>query len=139
MKIKPKQNIPLEFEEQVLVVEFLELMNLKFTAIPNGAFIKNGGYRIKKKLHDEGLRGGLPDLLIVLPNKLLFIEMKRIKLSVTSSKQKEWIEALNGIGKQVEAVICRGGDEAIAKIQEELKQSKHKDHIDKLLKPYRVE
>lgn len=68
----------------------------------------------------EGLNPGLPDLLLCLPDKLLFIEMKRTKGGVLSQYQKEWIEELNKISN-VEAIVCRGCDEAIKAVENRLK------------------
>ena len=123
-----KINNPLETEEQQAVVQFLEMKGLKFSAIPNSTYTKSWSQKAKNKA--DGLRAGLPDLLIVLPSKLLFIEMKRLKGSVVSTVQKEWIEALNDINKSIEAVVCKGAEEAIYKINSEINKE--------LLKPYRV-
>jgi hypothetical protein len=70
----------------------------------------------------DGLRAGLPDLLVILPHKLLFIEMKRLKGGKVSPEQQDWIEQLNKIGDQVEAIVSRGCGEAIDKIEQELKK-----------------
>ena len=124
--------IPLETNEQQTVVQYLELKGLKFSAIPNSTYTKSIKQKIKNR--DEGLRSGLPDLLIVLPKKLLFIEMKREKGGVVSKFQQEWIDALNNINNSVEAVVCRGCDEAINKINLELS---YKFNNKELLKPYK--
>ena len=120
--------IPLETEEQQVVVQYLELKGLKLSSIPNSTYTKSWKQKAKNKA--EGLRAGLPDLLIVLPNLLLFIEMKRTKGGVVSPVQKEWIEALNKIDG-VKAIVCKGADEAIENIETLLKNLK-------LIKPYKT-
>jgi hypothetical protein len=101
--------IPLEENEQMAFVQYLELRNIKFTAIPNSTFTKSR--RQKRKNHDMGLRPGLPDLVLILGNRLVFIEMKREKVGKVSVDQKEWIEAINNC-QNGEAYVCYGYEEA---------------------------
>ena len=117
---KQKQFIPLETDEQKVLVQYLELKSLKFTAVPNSTYTKSWKQKAKNKA--EGLRAGFPDLIICLPNKLLCLELKRIKGGVVSPSQKEWNKALNNIGGNVEAIICNGANEAISKIEKRLKR-----------------
>ena len=90
-----KQIIPSEYEEQKEFVVYLNLKNIKHSAIAHSTFTKSFGQKMKNKL--SGLTKGVPDLMICLKNKLLFIEMKRIKKSVISEYQKEWVKELNKI------------------------------------------
>ena len=124
-----KELIPLETVEQQTVVQYLELKGLKFSSIPNSTYSKSWKQKFKNKA--EGLRAGLPDLVVILPNLLLFIEMKRRKRGVVSQVQKEWIEALNNINVGVKAIVCLGSDDAIDKIETLLKNLK-------LIKPYKT-
>jgi hypothetical protein len=121
MKYKPNYDklfeVPHEEIEQAEFVKYLRLKNLKFTSIPNSTFTRSWKQKIKNKR--MGLNPGLPDLLICLPNKLLFIEMKRTKNGSVSGYQKEWIEALNAVDN-VEAVVCRGCGEAIDQVEKYL-------------------
>ena len=80
-----------------------------------------------------GLRKGLPDLLVIIKNNLVFIEMKRVKLSKVSDEQKEWIESLNKCNG-VNAYVCKGFDEAKIVIDKYLKTKR--PNINKLLEPY---
>jgi len=105
--------VPHEEIEQAEFVKYLRLKNIKFTAIPNSTYTTSWKQKAKNKR--MGLNPGLPDLLILLPGKLLFIEMKRIKNGSVSEYQKEWISALNQI-QNVEAVVCRGCQEAIVAV-----------------------
>lgn len=110
----------LETEEQESLVQYLKFRGLKFSAIPNGMYTKS--WAVKRKNKREGVNSGVPDMLVILPKKLLFIELKREKGGTVSPEQKEWIEKLNGIGNQIEAIVSRGCGEAIDKIEKELKK-----------------
>jgi len=100
---------PHEDNECYTLVEYLELIGLRYSHIHHGANLSSVAQRSKAKR--LGKKRGVPDYLIVLPNKLLFIEMKREKGGVTSVEQKEWIKALSAV-QNVEAVVCKGFDEA---------------------------
>lgn len=112
--------IPYEEQEQIAVVDWLEAHQYQFTAIPNSTYTKS--WKQKQKNTRMGLRAGLPDLLIILPESkgLLFIEMKRREGGKVKEHQKEWIDALNKI-EGVEAVVAEGYDQAIAKIEDLIK------------------
>jgi len=104
-----EQFIPSEMAEQTAFVEWLELKGYLFTAIPNSTFTTS--WNQKRKNRAMGLRAGLPDMIVIANNKVMFVEMKRIKRSVTSAEQKKWIEALNSAG--VPAKVCKGCIEAM--------------------------
>ena len=119
---------PLEDDEQMQVVQFLELNHLKFTAVPNSTYTTSW----KQKNHNTamGLRAGFPDLIILIPPNVsldglghfLPLEMKRRKTFKVSEDQKSWISALNGLGiKEIDSVIAHGADEAIEYIASFLK------------------
>lgn len=112
-----------EHQEQRAFVEWLEMNNYKFSAIPNATYTKSFKQKQKNKL--EGLRAGLPDLLVIVNDRLVFIEMKRCKksLSTVSAKQAQWIKALNEC-KEVGAYVCYGCDHAIKTIEEIAKIAK---------------
>ena len=99
----------LEYEEQCLLVQYLEAKHLKFSKIAQETFTRHWG--IKMKNMRSGLRPGLPDMRIILPGKLLFIEMKRVRGGKTKPEQKEWIEELNKIDN-VYAFVAKGYEEA---------------------------
>ena len=110
----PYEEVPHEEVEQRMVVEYLEIMGHKFTAIPNSTHTKS--WKQKRKNKDTGLRKGLPDMLIIINGRLVFIEMKRIKGGSTSREQKEWIYQLNQC-QNVFAHVCKGADVAIETIK----------------------
>lgn len=102
-----------EFQEQCLVVEYLEMLlshgKVKvFSAVPNNTFTKS--WVQKRKQVAEGVRPGVPDMIIVTENHCLFLEMKKQKGGTLSAYQKEWIQALQG--KKVVATVAKGFDQA---------------------------
>ena len=132
----------LEFHEQVKFInwcityqydEHLPDLDLIF-AIPNGANLKkdkNGHSSEGGKLVKEGLRKGVPDLFLPVPQTRyhgLWIEMKApevrhhntnkiIKRKGTSTKeQKKWHERLSALSYKV--VVAYGRDEAVSAVLE---------------------
>jgi hypothetical protein len=108
-------NIPTEYEEQCVFVEWLELKGLKFTAIPNSTWTSSWQQKVKNK--KSGLRAGLPDMLVLVPDGIAWVELKRKKKSVLKDNQKEWIEELNK-REGSEAKVCYGSSEAIEFIKQ---------------------
>lgn len=111
-----------ELHEQAQVVEYLELLKSQgkvvlFSAVPNNTWTKSWSQKLKAK--KEGVRPGVPDMIVVTKNRLFFIEMKRVSGGVVSKDQKEWIEAINRVG--IEARVCRGFEEAKKFVDEQLK------------------
>jgi len=106
----PTNNTPYEDFDQTRIASYLEEKKLKFTSIPNSTYTKSRWQ--KRKNTETGLRPGLPDLLIIIKNKLIFIEMKREKGGVVSDSQKAWIEALNDISVDIKAHVAKGFEEA---------------------------
>lgn len=105
------------------VTEYLEVLKLQgkvvlFSHVPQETFTKS--WVTKKKNKEMGVRAGVPDMLIVYPDRVLFLELKRLKGGVLSDAQKAWIEALNAVqipsmaaGHQyVVAKVACGFDEA---------------------------
>ena len=114
-----KNNTDYEAIEQEKVVKYLEELLakgdiLEFSAIPSSTFTRS--WNQKRKNTAMGVKKGLPDLLIVHNNGLLFIELKRLKGGVTSKEQKRWITHLNTTGAV--AVVCKGAEEAKVVINE---------------------
>jgi NAD+--asparagine ADP-ribosyltransferase len=109
---------PLESEEQKAFVEWLNYNKIKHSAIPNSTYTKSWKQKINNKL--MGLNPGLPDLLLIVNNKLVFIEMKRRKSFKISDSQAEWIKALNECDG-VKAYIAFSCDEAISIVENILK------------------
>lgn len=105
--------IATEYQEQCMVVEYLDLLMqqgkvIVFSAVPNNTYTKSWSQLRKQKM--EGVRPGVPDLIIVTPTTVLFLEMKRVSGGKIGDQQKVWLEALPH--KEVVARVCKGFDEA---------------------------
>ena len=100
-----------EHDEQAAFVEWLEWQGIPVFAIPNGS---NKSKAAAAKFKAEGLRAGVPDLMIPAPTEQyagLFVEMKDAKNGTLSKEQKEWLSLLTDMGYATAA--CWGVDEAI--------------------------
>lgn len=113
--------LPTEDAEQTAFVHWLEIEQLRFTAIPNGTYTKS--WSQKAKNHRTGLRAGFPDLVVLIPphrsidgqGRFLCIEMKRRTGGKVSPEQRAWIEAINALDtSRVAAYVAKGAAEAIA-------------------------
>ena len=117
-----KQPSPLEKDEQRTLIDWLEIKQWSFSALPLSTYTTSW----KQKMHNkaQGVRAGVPDLMVIVPElsgnkRLVFIEMKRTGSTASSLSQfqKKWIKDLNGtIG--VRAFWCSGALEAIKKLEE---------------------
>jgi len=103
-----------EEEEQKLVVQYCNLRNIPRFRVPNETYTKS--WNQKRKNKELGVSSGVPDLFCIVGGKLIAIEMKRTKGSVTSPTQIEWIKRLNDVG--ITTRICKGHEEAINFIKE---------------------
>ncbi|CUU91361.1 VRR-NUC domain [Campylobacter hyointestinalis subsp. hyointestinalis] len=115
--------VPKEEQEQIKLVNWLRVNKIRHIHVANE---RMASVIYKKKLKALGTYAGFPDLMIFLPNKILFIELKRAKksLSKVSPEQKEWIEFLGGWSENLYGVntarVCYGAGEAIDFIKENL-------------------
>lgn len=111
---------PSERDEQVAFVQWLDISGYKFTAIPNGGH-RHIGQAVKLK--EEGVRPGLPDILVIVKNRLVWVEMKRPDLKPKrdgkggiSDEQYRWHDALNACDN-CQVFVCYSADEARAVIE----------------------
>lgn len=110
--------IPLEIDEQKMYTNWLDSHKIVYFAVPNvvtlAPTMKKVQHRIRfwQKRKKEGVKKGVPDLVVFLPKQILFVEMKRLKKSSTSKEQKEWNTTINIFPYSI-AVICKGGQAAI--------------------------
>jgi hypothetical protein len=111
--------IPTEEAEQIAVVHYLLLRNIPFWHTPNSTYTKS--WSVKNRNTRLGVQAGIPDLFVIIKNKLYGIEMKRRKGGVISLEQSSWIATLNRSG--VPTIVARGADEAIEFINKTLAQS----------------
>jgi hypothetical protein len=105
-----KEIIPSEHVECRAFKDWLNLKGLLYTKTTQETYTRSR--KQKHKNASEGLKPGLPDYIIIAPQGLLFVEMKRIKNSYATKAQKEWIEALNQCDG-VQGKVCKGAGEAI--------------------------
>lgn len=113
----------LEHGSQVAVFQWAKLQEHKYPelkmlfAIPNGF---QGNSARGKWMRDEGLKRGVPDMMLAVPIHFfcgLLIEMKSPKGKLTL-KQSEWQFNLRKYGYKVH--VCYSQDEAINTIKEYL-------------------
>ncbi len=113
-----------EHDLQVALINYCDTMKLIYPdwglifAIPNGGF-RNiiEASRLKK----EGVRAGIPDLFLAVPNcgfSGLFLELKNGKKGKISKSQDYWLKTLSNKGYQI--VIAYSLDEAIKAISDYL-------------------
>lgn len=110
-------------EDQITiqVAEYCELLMVQkkircYSHIPQETFTKS--WAIKNKNKAMGVRAGVPDMLIVFPDKVLFLELKRLKGGKVSEAQKAWIESLTCVSGNVYAAVAAGFDEAKREIDD---------------------
>jgi hypothetical protein len=111
-------NYPLEDAEQHAYIQWLDANNIKYFAVPN--IVKLAGMmkskiakiRFWQQRKKEGVKKGVPDLVVFLPKLILFVEMKRQKGSATSIEQINWSITINTY-PYAKSIICKGADVAI--------------------------
>lgn len=108
-----------EDREQYAVIQYCDLRGIPVFHVPNSTWTKSIMQKTKNNL--LGVRSGIPDLFVLLPNiGTLAIELKRAKESgrrgVVSDNQKHWLELLNKI-PGTDAQVCYGANEAIQLIE----------------------
>lgn len=109
-----------EFQEQVLFVEYLDILKnqgkiVMFTAIPNSTWTPSWGQKVKNK--KAGLNPGFPDLIILTKKKAICIEMK-VHPNKLSKEQASWIANLMNAG--IYCYVAYGFSEAKEFIDSEL-------------------
>lgn len=107
--VTPKINAPTEAAEQIKCVQYLDILKLRgnkilYSATAQNTYTKSWNQKAKNKA--GGVRKGLPDLIILVNNTLIFIELKRTVKSVTSVEQKQWLKMLNEAKQN--AFVCKG-------------------------------
>jgi hypothetical protein len=102
---------PSEAYEAARLVDYLRFKNIPFTHVANETTSKLQGSRNKK----AGVSKGFPDYVLVLPGKILFLELKRKRGGRISPEQKQWLERLNECGAR--AIVAYGFDDAKSKIE----------------------
>lgn len=115
---KASGQIPLEEQEVMKLATWLKINKIPFTHVANE---RVASVQYKKKLKAMGTSAGFPDMVIFLPCKLVCVEMKRAKksLSRVSDEQIDWIDTINCYG-YANAKVCYGAGEAIDFVSSQL-------------------
>ncbi len=121
-KRKVRKKPSLEELEQIAVVQWFDLCHPSLKPLlyhtPNGGFrLMHEAVRLKKM----GVRAGVPDLTLAIPNKGyhgLYIEMKTLK-GIASERQLFYLDILNKMGYL--ALLCKGFESTKNAIEEYLK------------------
>jgi hypothetical protein len=122
-----------EHQEQAHLILWAQMMKRDLPGIHMLFAIPNGGHRnllVAKKMKEEGVRPGVPDLCLPVPAHGyhgLWIELKtetsrpvRGGRGGLSDVQQEWLDRLNAYGYR--AVVCYGAEEAKNEITNYLKR-----------------
>ena len=114
-----KNTTPLERDEQIAFVQYLEVLQKRgydiiFSATAQSTYTTS----IKQKVTNKamGVRKGLPDLFVIIDGVPVFIEMKRRKGGVVSPEQQEWSEKITDAG--ILCITCYGADQARESIED---------------------
>lgn len=106
----------LEYDLTCQVAQYLDVLVMQkkvvcYSHIPQETFTRSR--LTKHKNSAMGVHAGVPDMLIVYPHAVLFLELKRLKGGKVSEAQKRWVEAINTIwDEHVYAKVVCGWCEA---------------------------
>ena len=132
-------NPPTETIEQKKLVQWLRLKKIFHFAPTNenqGSFTNRlVAIRVEAKAKSMGKINGVSDLIVMLPNKILFIELKRAKKTLKSGKlstshttvsdeQREFLQTIVDNFEYADGFICYGAEEAIEFIKNSLEKTK---------------
>lgn len=118
-KIQP---YPLEEDEQIAFVQWCHLHGIVVHHSGNEIGGSTPAMKARViKMKRLGTSAGFPDLVLFIPvhgitgeidtYQPAFVEMKRIKGSVTSQAQKKWLEVISKAG--IPCAVCKGAAAAI--------------------------
>lgn len=117
-----------ESQEQIEVIQWCKRNTGKYPELDLIHHIPNGGKRniaVASRLKLEGVKPGVPDLSLPVPNQRfhgLYVEMKRAKGGSLSKFQKKWFKNLKAQGYAV--VRANGSKIAIDLIMQYLKMER---------------
>ncbi|MCK5743518.1 MAG: VRR-NUC domain-containing protein [Caldisericia bacterium] len=120
--------IPKETDEQKMFIRWLQAKRIFYFSVPNGGS-RHG--REAVNLKKEGVVAGVPDVVVMLEDRILFVEMKRKQKKLKSGKlsnahskpSQEQIRIMERINryKYASAVVAYGGSEAISIVESYIK------------------
>lgn len=122
VKRKVKAVCATETQEQKALIQWLKLKKIFYFSVANGAVLRGNAMqraRQMNKLKSEGLIVGTSDLIVMIKDKILFIELKRVKGSTTSQAQKDFVTKVDKFTYAV-GRVCKGAKMAIEFIEEYL-------------------
>jgi hypothetical protein len=102
-----------EYLEHIEVASWLRVRGIRFHHSPNETYTNSFAQLAKNRR--LGVSRGFPDLLIVLPSGLAFIELKRTKGGVVATEQEGWLDALEAVGAR--CAVCYGAKHAIETLE----------------------
>jgi hypothetical protein len=120
--------MPVDYEhrEQAALFDWIEMRAARYPELALAFAVPNGGKRGKAaaaKLKKEGLKSGVPDIVIPVPrypHHGMFIELKAVypngRRGRPTPEQVGWIDTLRMRGYRVE--VCWGWQEAAAAIEQ---------------------
>lgn len=125
--LRGKLALPTEHQEQIAVCNWLDFRRVVYFAVPNGG---KRNVVVGKKLKAEGVKKGVPDLIILTPppNAMIAlggarlpccgaaVEMKRRKGGVVSEEQSGWLATFAFLGWAT--IVANGADDAIKQLEE---------------------
>ena len=120
--------VPTESVEQQCLIRWANMQLGKYPELDMLYHVPNEGRRSLStgaRMKNEGLRKGVPDLVLPVPRgdyHGLYIELKRLKYSKKTEEQKDWVKKLNQQGYY--ACFCNGWVEASEVIKKYLNLSK---------------
>lgn len=119
-KTKQTNDSPLEDDVTKQVAQYLDLLMvqnkvLEYSHVPQETFTRSWGIKMKNKA--MGVRAGVPDMIILFPKGVLFLELKREKRGKVSEAQERWIQAFKDIFRR------NGGEGVYADVGCGFKQS----------------
>jgi hypothetical protein len=89
---------------QSQIIQYLKFNHIFCFSVPNGIFFnsnsKKGGYSYINKLKAAGFLKGVSDIIILLKNRAIFVECKRLneKISKQTKEQKEFELEVKSLG-----------------------------------------
>lgn len=104
---KPRPRYPTESQEMQALAQYLDAKGYLWCHVPNeGRRSPRNGARLKR----EGVKRGVPDVLVFAPRQLA-IELKRVKGKPATDEQTAWLYQLSKAGWKT--FVANGSEAAI--------------------------
>jgi len=109
-----------EDDEQKAFIQWLTIKNIFFFSVPNGAVLKGNAMQRARQMNQlkaSGFRNGVADVIVMIKDKVLFIEMKKKKGGRQSESQKQFEKDVS-VFDYCEYFVANGSKEAIEIVSE---------------------